>query len=34
MLYIRKPDREKFKNDFEAFLHDATHQEPIHSAAR
>jgi len=34
MLYIHKPSREKFKADFEAFLNDATHQQPFHSAAR
>jgi carboxypeptidase C (cathepsin A) len=34
MLYIHKPSRVKFKADFEAFLKDATHQPPVHSAAR
>jgi carboxypeptidase C (cathepsin A) len=34
MLYIHKPSRLKFKTDFEAFLDDALHQQPVHSAAR
>jgi carboxypeptidase C (cathepsin A) len=34
MLYIHKPSRVKFKSDFEAFLHDAINQQPVHSAAR
>ena len=34
MLYIHQPSRVKFKADFESFLHDATHQEPVHTAAR
>ena len=34
MLYIHKPSRMKFKADFENFLQDATHQEPVHTAAR
>jgi carboxypeptidase C (cathepsin A) len=34
MLYLHKPSRVKFKADFEGFLHDATTQQPVHSAAR
>ena len=34
MLYIHNPSRVKFKSDFESFLQDATHQAPVHSAAR
>ncbi len=34
MLYIHKPSRVKFKTDFEAFLNDAIHQQPIHTATR
>ena len=34
MLYIHRDSRVKFKADFESFLHDATHQEPVHTAAR
>ena len=34
MLYIHRDSRVRFKSDFESFLHDATHQEPVHSAAR
>ncbi len=34
MLYIHKPSRVKFKADFEAFLKDATNQQPVHTAAR
>jgi carboxypeptidase C (cathepsin A) len=34
MLYIHKPSRVKFKADFEKFLDDALHQQPIHTATR
>jgi len=34
MLYIHQASRTKFKADFESFLNDATHQQPVHSAAR
>lgn len=34
MLYIHKPSRVKFKEDFLAFLKDATSQQPVHTAAR
>lgn len=34
MLYIHKPSRVKFKEDFLAFLKDATTQQPVHTAAR
>ena len=34
MLYIHKPSRIKFKDDFLAFLKDATSQQPAHTAAR
>ncbi len=34
MLYIHKPSRVKFKDDFAAFLTDATSQQPVHTAAR
>ena len=34
MLYIHKPSRVKFKDDFLAFLKDATSQQPVHTAAR
>ncbi len=34
MLYIHKPSRVKFKADFDSFLNDAIHQQPVHSAAR
>jgi carboxypeptidase C (cathepsin A) len=34
MLYIHKPSRVKFKEDFLAFLKDATNQQPVHTAAR
>ncbi len=34
MLYIHNPSRVKFKADFEAFLHDALNQTPVHTAAR
>lgn len=34
MLYIHKPSRIKFKDDFVAFLTDATTQQPAHTAAR
>jgi len=34
MLYIHQPSRAKFKTDFESFLQDATHQQPVHAAAR
>ncbi|HEX5010769.1 MAG TPA: peptidase S10 [Planctomycetota bacterium] len=34
MLYIHTPSRVKFKTDFEAFLKDATTQQPVHAAAR
>ena len=34
MLYVHQPSRAKFKADFESFLHDATHQAAVHSAAR
>jgi carboxypeptidase C (cathepsin A) len=34
MLYIHKPSRMKFKADFQDFLADATHQQPVHTAAR
>jgi hypothetical protein len=34
MLYIHQPSRAKFKTDFESFLNDVTHQQPVHSAAR
>jgi carboxypeptidase C (cathepsin A) len=34
MLYIHQPSRVKFKQDFEAFLQDALHQQPVHAAAR
>ena len=34
MLYIHKPSRVKFKEDFLAFLKDATTQQPAHTASR
>jgi carboxypeptidase C (cathepsin A) len=34
MLYIHKPSRVKFKEDFLTFLKDATTQQPVHTAAR
>jgi carboxypeptidase C (cathepsin A) len=34
MLYIHKPSRLKFKEDFIAFLKDATNQQPARTAAR
>ena len=34
MLYIHKPSRVKFKDDFEGFLSDAVNQQPAHTAAR
>ena len=34
MLYIHQPSRVKFKADFEAFLQDALHQQPVRAAAR
>jgi carboxypeptidase C (cathepsin A) len=34
MLYIHKPSRLKFKEDFAAFLNQATTQQAVHSAAR
>jgi carboxypeptidase C (cathepsin A) len=34
MLYIHKPSRVKFREDFLAFLKDATSQQPVHTAAR
>jgi len=34
MLYIHQPSRVKFKSDFESFLNDALHQQPVHTAAR
>ena len=34
MLYIHKPSRVKFKEDFLAFLKDATSQPPAHTASR
>ncbi|HTE05823.1 MAG TPA: peptidase S10 [Planctomycetota bacterium] len=34
MLYIHQPSRVRFKADFDAFLDDAIHQEPVHAAAR
>jgi carboxypeptidase C (cathepsin A) len=34
MLYIHNPSRVKFKEDFLAFLKDATSQQPVHTAAR
>jgi carboxypeptidase C (cathepsin A) len=34
MLYIHKPSRVKFKEDFEAFLKDATSQQSVHTATR
>ena len=34
MLYIHKPSRVKFKEDFATFLADAINQPPAHSAAR
>jgi hypothetical protein len=34
MLYIHKPSRVKFKDDFAAFLTDTTSQQPVHTAAR
>ena len=34
MLYIHKPSRAQFKSDFEAFLDDAIHQQPVRAAAR
>jgi carboxypeptidase C (cathepsin A) len=34
MLYIHQASRVKFKADFESFLNDATHQQPVHTAAR
>ena len=34
MLYIHQPSRIKFKSDFEAFLQDALHQQPVRAAAR
>ena len=34
MLYVHQPSRVKFKTDFESFLHDATNQDPVHTAAR
>ena len=34
MLYIHKPSRVKFKEDFTAFLTDAINQQPAHTAAR
>ena len=34
MLYVHQPSRAKFKADFESFLHDATNQSAVHTAAR
>jgi len=34
MLYIHKPSRLKFKEDFLAFLKDATSQPTAHTASR
>jgi hypothetical protein len=34
MLYVHKPSRIKFKADFDAFLHDALNQDPVHTTAR
>ncbi len=34
MHYIHQPSRVKFKADFEAFLHDAVSQQPVHAAGR
>jgi carboxypeptidase C (cathepsin A) len=34
MLYIHKPSRVKFKEDFLAFLKDATSQSPVHTTLR
>ena len=34
MLYIHKPSRVRFKADFEKFVDDAIHQQPIHTATR
>jgi carboxypeptidase C (cathepsin A) len=34
MLYIHAPSRAQFKSDFLSFLHDATNQPVVHTAAR